>query len=270
MSDFATRYGRWAVVAGASEGLGSAFAEAVAQGGLDVVLIARRQAVLDEVADGIRSRTGAEVRTLAVDLATEDAAETVIEATADLEVGLLMYNAGADPNYQPFLDNPAEVALAMVHRNCTVPTRLCHHYAGLMVDRRRGGIIVVSSGGGIAGAPNMVAYGATKAFDIVFAEALWTELHERGVDVLSLVLGETDTPALRRLRAQRGKVDDPDAPLPGVATVDEVVAEAIEHLPLGPSWIVGEHIREGLKMLAGFSRNEVVGFMVEASKEAMG
>jgi short-subunit dehydrogenase len=269
-TDFAAKYGPWAVVAGASEGVGSAFAEEVARLGCNVVLLARRQAVLDEVADGIRVRTGAEVRTLAVDLATPDAARVVIDATADLEVGLFMYNAGADTNYEPFLANDVDVALAMLHRNCAVPTQLCHHYAQPMVARGRGGIIVVSSGGGIAGAPNMVAYGASKAYDMVFAEALWAELHERGVDVLSLVLGETDTPALRRLRAQRGKVDDPDAPLPGVATVEQVVAEAVEHLPMGPSWMVGEEMREGLKLLAGFSRNEVVGFMVEASKGAMG
>jgi short-subunit dehydrogenase len=268
--NFAARYGPWAVVAGASEGVGSAFADAVARRGLGVVLLARRQAVLDEVADGIRRKTGAEVRTLTVDLATPDAARIVIDATADLEVGLLMYNAGADPHYQHFLDNSVDVALGMLHRNCTVPTQLCHHFAGPMVDRGRGGIIVVSSAGGIAGAPNMVTYGASKAYDMVFAEALWAELHGDGVDVLSLVLGETDTPALRRLRAQRGQIDDPDTTRPGVATVDEVVAEAIEHLPLGPSWVVGEPLREGLKMLAGFERGEIVNFMVEASQQTMG
>jgi uncharacterized protein len=270
MVKFADRYGPWAVVAGASEGVGSAFAAEVARRGCNVLLLARRQAVLDEVADGIRAESGVEVRAVAVDLAEPDAATRVIGATAGIDVGLLLYTAGADANYQPFLANPVETALGMVLRNCVVPVELCHHYAATMVARQRGGIIVVSSGAAFAGAPNMVVYGASKAFDMVFAEALWTELHEHGVDVLSLVLGETDTPALRRLRAKRGQVDDPDAPLPGVTTVEEVVADAIERLPHGPSWMVGEQLRTGATLLTGgMTRNELVAVMVEMSQEAM-
>ena len=270
--DFAERYGPWAIVAGASEGVGSAFAEEVARRGSNVVLLARRRHVLDEIAERICSASpGIQVRILATDLAEPGAAASVIAATADLDVGLLMYNAGADANYKAFLDLPASAALGMIQRNCVVPTELCHHYGATMVERGRGGIIIVSSGAAFAGAPNMVAYGATKAFDMVFAEALWAELHDHGVDVLSLVLGETDTPALRRLRAQRGVVDDPDAPLPGVTGVDEVVADALDHLHLGPSWMVGEQLREGAKLLTGgMSRNDLVGVMVQMSQEAMG
>jgi short-subunit dehydrogenase len=195
--------------------------------------------------------------------------EAVAEATNGLDVGLLMYCAGADPNYEPFLDNPVEVATAMVHRNCTVPVQMCHHFAGPMATRGRGGIIVVSSGAAFVGAPNMVIYGGSKAFDVVFTEALWAELHPRGVDVLSLVLGETDTPALRRLRAERGFVDDADAPLPGVATVDEVVTDALEHLAHGPSWMVGEQLRAGMQMLGGLPRNDAVGIMMKAASATM-
>lgn len=270
--EFADRYGSWAVVAGASEGIGSAFAEAVARRGCNVVLLARRKLVLDQVADGIRAESpGVQVRTCEVDLGEPDAASSVIEATADLDVGLLMYNAGADATYRPFTEVPVDVALEMIQRNCVAPTQLCHHYGATMADRGRGGIIVVSSGAAFAGAPNMAAYGATKAFDMVFAEALWAELHTFGVDVLSLVLGETDTPALRRLRAQRGRIDDPDLPLPGVTTVDEVVADALDHLPLGPSWMVGEQLREGAQLLTGgMSRNDLVGAIVQMSQAAMG
>ena len=167
---------------------------------------------------------------------------TIAGATADLEVGLLMYCAGADPRYEPFLAQPVDTALAMLHRNCVVPTQLCHHFGAAMVARHRGGIILVSSAAAFAGGPNLAVYAGTKAFDMVFAESLWADLHGEGVDVLSLVLGETDTPALRRLREQRGLPVDPDAPLPGAATVDEVVADALERLPQGPSWIVGEFL----------------------------
>jgi short-subunit dehydrogenase len=258
------------VVAGASEGVGAAFAEEVARRGCNVVLLARRAAVLDEVADRVRAGSGVDVRTAAVDLAEPGATGRVLAATAGLDVGLLLYAAGGDADYEPFLANPAGTALAMVQRNCVVPVELCHHYAAAMVARGRGGIVLVSSGAAFAGAPNMVVYGASKAFDMVFAEALWTELHELGVDVLSLVLGETDTPALRRLRAKRGRLDDPDAPLPGVTTVDEVVADAIERLPQGPSWMVGEQLRTGAALLTGgMTRNELVAVMVEMSTGAM-
>jgi hypothetical protein len=98
---------------------------------------------------------------------------------------------------------------------------------------------------------------------------LWGELHPQGVDVLSLVLGETDTPALRRIRAERGFVDDADAPLEGAATVDEVVADALAHLSDGPSWIVGDRTRAGLQMLGGMPRNEAVGLMMKAASGTM-
>ncbi len=266
---FVESYGPWAVIAGASEGVGEAFAAAVATEGVNVVLLARRQAVLDEVAATIHGESGVQVRAVAVDLADPSGMDTVAAATKDLDVGLLMYCAGADPNYQPFLANPVEVATAMVRRNCTVLVEMCHHFAAPMAANGRGGIIVLSSGAAFVGAPNMVIYGGTKAFDVVFTEALWAELHPQGVDVLSLVLGETDTPALRRLRAERGFVDDPDAPLPGVATVDEVVGDALAHLAHGPSWMVGEQLRAGLQMLGGLPRNDAVDLMMKAASATM-
>ena len=114
--------------------------------------------------------------------------------------------------------------------------QVCHHFAGPMVARGRGGIVLLSSGAGFVGAPNMVAYGATKAFDTVLAEALWAELHDQGVDVLGLVLGLTDTPALRRLLAERGQLDGPDdpSPIPGAASAEAVAALAVENLADGP------------------------------------
>jgi short-subunit dehydrogenase len=247
-------------VAGASEGVGAAYARAMAERGLNVVLLARRQAALDEVAAAIRADTGAHTRTLAVDLSLDGAMETIVEATAGLDIGTVVYCAGADPNYQPFLANPVETALAMVERNCVMPLRICHHFAAPMEARGRGAIVLLSSGAGLYGAPNMVAYGATKAFDTVMAEALWAELHGKGVDVLALVLGATDTPALRRLMVRRGGLSDLDdaAPIPGATTPDEVVAEAIANLSNGPTWFAGDQLRESARQLGALTRSEAV------------
>ena len=262
---FVDRYGPWALVVGASDGVGAAYARAMADRGLDVVLLARRQGLLDEVAAAIRADTGVDARTVAVDLVADDAMATIIDATADLDVGMVMYNAGADPNYEPFLANPVDVALAMVQRNCVVPIQVCHHFAAPMEARGAGGIVLVSSGAGLVGAPNMVAYGATKAFDIVMGEALWAELHDKGVDVLSLVLGATDTPAFRRLLVKRGVLagEDDALPIPGVTTPDEVVDDAIANLSNGPTWFVGEQLREGAQQLGAVARSDAVRLMTE-------
>jgi short-subunit dehydrogenase len=267
---FAAKYGPWALVAGASDGVGAAFAEGIAERGVNVVLLARRQGVLDEVAAGIEARTGVETRTLAVDLAEHDATSAIAAATDDLDIGFLVYCAGADPNFQPFLANPIATAEAMVHRNCVVPMQLCHHFAPAMVQRRSGGIVLFGSGAGLAGGPNMVAYGATKAFDMVFAEALWSELHDKGVDVLGLILGKTNTPALRRLEHSRGHLSSEDEAPSDAASVEEVVSEAFDNLTNGPTVMVGEMMRAAAPMLASVTRNEAVNLIIQASAAAMG
>ncbi len=266
---FADTYGPWALVAGASDGVGAAFAEGLAERGLNVVLLARRQAVLDEVAAGIADRTGVETRTLAIDLAIVDAAAQVARATADIEVGFLVYCAGADPVFEPFLANSIETAEAMVHRNCTVPMQLCHHFAQPMVDRGRGGIVIFGSGAGLAGGPNMVAYGASKAFDMVFAEALWSELHDKGIDIIGLILGKTNTPSLRRLEHQRGVLGSEDDAPSDAMSVDDVVREAFENLSNGPTVMAGDMMRFAAQALGSLTRNEAVNLVTQAQASVM-
>ena len=234
------------------------------------MLLARREAVLREVAGRIEERTGAQTRVPAVDLATDGAAEAVIDGTADLEIGMLVYCAGAAPDFRPFLSMPVAAAEAMVARNCLLPMRLCHHFAPAMVARRRGGIVIFGSGAGFAGGPNMVAYSATKAFDMVFAEALWTEVHGSGVDVLGLILSKTDTPALRRLEHARGQIATLDDAPKDSAPVDEVIREAFENLTNGPTWIVGENMRAAAQMMGSVPRNDAVRFIMQASAASMG
>lgn len=271
MSEFRERYGSWALIAGASEGVGLAFAQALAEREVNVVLLSRRQSVLDTVAADLQGKWGIHTRPLAVDLAAPGAARLVTERTADVEVGLFIYCAGADANFVQFLDAPVGAAEDMVVRNCLVLTQLCHHFAGPMVERGRGGIIVVSSGAALVGARRMVAYGASKAFDLVLGEALWAELHGRGVDVLSLVLGVTDTPALRRLLAARGNLASADdgTTIPGAATPEEVVAEALDNLTSGPTLFVGEELREGSKALGGMARSDAARVMLQAGAGVM-
>lgn len=267
---FAAKYGPWALVAGASDGLGAAFAAGLAERGVHVALLARRQSALEDVAAEINSRYSVETRVLAMDLADPGVAAAIAAATDDLEIGFLVYCAGADPNFKPFLDAPLAAAEAMVQRNCMVPMQLCHHFAPAMVARGRGGIVVFGSGAGLAGGPNMVAYGASKAFDMVFAEALWAELHDKGVDVLGLILGKTNTPALRALEHSRGQIGSPDEVPPGAAAVEDVIAEAFANLTNGPTWMVGEDMRAAVQMMASMTRNQIVELMTRLGAAAMG
>ncbi|MBL7499967.1 SDR family NAD(P)-dependent oxidoreductase [Frankia sp. CNm7] len=221
---FVDRYGPWAVVAGASEGVGASAARLLGERGINIVLVSRRAEALREVAESVPSAT----RTVALDLSLPDAAGRLAHATADLDVGLLIYNAGADPNPSAFLDQPVENAQSLVARNCVTVLGAAHHFAGLMVKRGSGGLVLVSSGAAWAGGAHLAAYGASKAFDLILAESLWAELGPQGVDVLAMVLGRTDTPAYRRVLAGR-EID-------GLADPDDVARDMLDNLANGPTF----------------------------------
>ena len=145
-----------------------------------------------------------------------------------------MYNAGADSLNTYFLDVPAEEWHGMLRRNCTVPLLASHHYGAAMVARERGGILLVTSGAAWAGGGRLTTYGGTKAFDLVFAEGLWAELRRDDVDVLSLVVGATDTPALRASLEKFGVTVDDLSKMAELADPADVAREGLTHLGDGP------------------------------------
>ncbi len=229
MSDFARKYGFWAVIAGASEGTGQAYARQLAGQGLSLVLIARRQAPLDALADEIRANHGVECVTASIDLGEQGAHLAVIEAVGDREVGLYVSNAGADPHGARFLDKEASVWASLVTRNVMTTMLCCHHFGGQMRARGRGGLLLVNSYACYGGGQFMACYTGSKAFDLCFAESLWSELKPHGVDVLSLVMGMTDTPAFNALLAEKGLPQPP-----GVALPHDVAAFGLANLAHGP------------------------------------
>lgn len=193
MIEFRQRYGPWALVAGASAGLGAAFAEQLAARGLNLLLVARRQDALDHLATGLRSGHGIEVRTLAADLGRPDLQAIVRQFTDGLDVGLLVYNA-AHSVIGPFLDQPVEEHLRVVDVNCRGPLLLAHLLGAAMAKRGRGGIVLMTSTAGSQGGPWISTYAASKAFNLLLAEALWDELGSRGVHVVACRAGATRTP----------------------------------------------------------------------------
>jgi short-subunit dehydrogenase len=226
---FTERYGPWAVIAGASEGTGRAFAHRIASHGVNCILIARREGPLNALAEEIRTAHRVECVTASVDLAATAAVDTIKAVAATREVGLFVSNAGSDTNGSRFLDRTIDAWANLVSRNVMTVMRCCHHFGGLMRERRRGGILLVGSGACYGGASFLAVYSATKAFDLCFGEGLWAELRPYGVDVLNLILGRTDTPAFRQHLAERG------LPVPAnLASPDEVARIGLERLPHGP------------------------------------
>ena len=247
----AERYGPWAVIAGASDGVGAAFAEHLASHGINVVLVARRKPLLDELA----AKLAVETRVVVLDLSEPSAIDDLVAATADLEVGSLVFNAGADTVNLPLLSRDIEELRAFIQRNCTAVLEASHAFGSRMVERGRGGVVLVTSGAAWAGGATLAVYSATKAFDANLAESLWAEWRLHGVDVLSLVLGPTDTPSLHRsLERHGGHMDN-------LADPAAVAAEAIAHLGDGPTWAYGMADPTGPSPLATLTRREAVELM---------
>ena len=192
MKDFATRFGPWAVVTGASSGIGEAFARQIASRGMNVVLVARREDRLKKLAEELQSRHRVATRIVLVDLAAEDFLPTVERATSDLEIGLLVNNAGM-LTAGKFLDNDLRAELNQLHVNTRASLILAHHFGGRMRRQRRGGVIFVSSTLAFAGVPSASAYAASKAHALVFAEGFAREVSSEGIAVLVLCPGPTRT-----------------------------------------------------------------------------
>lgn len=182
------RYGPWAVVTGASEGIGCEFAARLAEAGVDLVLVARRQELLDHVANVLARAHDVQVEALPIDLATPTGVAELLARTRDRDVGLLVASAGFGTS-GPFVDATLEEELGMIDVNCRALAALSHEFGRRFVDRKRGGIVLMSSLLAFQGVPRAANYAATKAYVQSFAEALRLELKPLGVDVIASAPG---------------------------------------------------------------------------------
>lgn len=202
------RYGPWAVITGASSGIGRALALRLAEAGFSLVLVARRQEALEQMAADWTAQHGGQYRVIAVDLAREGAACWVTEATMDLDVGLLVAAAGFGTS-GPFLASSTEQELEMLNVNCRAPLELSLHFGQRFARRGRGGIILMSSIVAFQGMPSAAHYAATKAYVQSLAEALSVELAPLGVDVLASAPGPTQSGFGARADMRMGKALTP-------------------------------------------------------------
>ena len=191
-NDFAQRYGPWALVTGASSGIGREFARQAAARGLNVVLTARRADRLEALADELAMRHAVDTRVVAVDLCYDDFLTPIRAATTGLEVGLLVNSAGFSRT-GPLLDMDPDDMTRMLNHNCRAPLLLTREFGPAMRARQRGGVVIVASVAGFVGTPLWSLYAATKGFDLLLGEGLAAELRGDGVDVLTPAPGTTRT-----------------------------------------------------------------------------
>lgn len=262
IDNFAKRYGPWAVIAGASVGLGEAFARELGRRKVNLLLIARRQHALAGLAAELRAAHAVEIRTLALDLARADLLDALVPATTDLDVGLVVYNA-ASSTIGPFLDRPLDEHLRVIDVNCRGPLLLAHHFGRAMAARGRGGLVLMSSTAGGQGGPWLSSYAASKAFNTVLGEALWDELSPSGVDVVVCRAGATRTPGYEASKPRPSRV-----PLlePGF-----VAASTLAALGRGPSVVPGLFYRFSDFLMARlFPRRMAIRIMGRATRKLYG
>jgi uncharacterized protein len=257
MTEFAQKYGPWAVIAGASEGIGASLADQLASHGVNLVLIARNGPLLGEVAARAREEHGVQTRAVVQDLTDSDVAGRVADATAGLEVGLVIYNAGASDRTRAFLDDEFEYSLKQIKLDCIGPIALARHFGPAMCERGRGGIVLVASLACVAGSATLAVYSAVKAFQHNLAEGLWAELRPHGVDVCCTPLGMTYTPALQRM----GVEYDPQTQM----LSEDVALEIIDNIGNGPVHVVGENNRAMASQVWTIDRRSLVELMSAAS-----
>jgi short-subunit dehydrogenase len=196
-------YGPWAVVTGASSGIGRESALLLAEAGLNLVLVARRRDALAQLSSEIGDQYGVQALTVAADLSREEGIHAVRQATEALDVGLLFASAGYGTTGS-FLDNPIEQELDMLNLNVRAVLKLSWHFGRRFAERGRGGIVLISSIVGFQGMPNSATYAATKAYVQSLGEALHIELAPYGVDVLTSAPGPTSSGFAERAGQRMG------------------------------------------------------------------
>lgn len=187
------RYGEWAVITGASSGIGRAYALSLARRGMNTILVARRTYLLENVAVECEA-FNVKASICPVDLTQPDALDKITALTADKEVGILVNNAGTIARGL-FAEIDRQRQIDMVSLHCTVPLALTHHFLHGMVSRNRGAIIMVSSLIAYQFQPFLTTYAAVKEFNSRFGQSLSWELRNSKIDVLTVVPGFTRTEA---------------------------------------------------------------------------
>ena len=196
-------YGPWALVTGASSGIGRELAERLAEAGLNLMLSARRVSLLEDLAEDVQSRFRVQTHIIEADLSVQEGLTKIMTEAENMDVGLLVAAAGFGTSGL-FIESPLDKEADMLQVNCASLLTLTHHFAKKFVDRKGGGIVLMSSMLGFHGAPLAAHYAATKAYVQSLGEALSVELRPMGVDVLAAAPGPVHSGFAERADMQMG------------------------------------------------------------------
>jgi short-subunit dehydrogenase len=222
--------GKWAVVTGASAGIGEALAAELAEAGVNLVLTARRRERLDLLAERLRTQHSIQTRVIVADLVLPQAPQQIFDATegAGLQVDVLINNAGFG-EYGEFVKTKLEMQVNMVQVNCTAVVHLSRLFLPAMAARRQGAVMIVASTAAYQPVPYLATYGATKAFDRMLGEALAEEMKHYGVRVSALCPGPTES--------EFGQVAGGRAARKAQSAV-QVARRGLEGLAEGKHWVI--------------------------------
>lgn len=264
---FRETYGPIALVTGASSGIGLAFAEELAERGLDLVLTARRTDRLDALAERLHSSHGTRTTVIGADLADPAAPAHIVEQVRDADIGLVISNAGFNIK-GPFESKDASAMAKMLTVNCHAPMQLAHGMIPRLKARTsaaanggetpavRSGIVFTGSVEGLIGCPYSTAYSASKALVVALGEGLWGEMLGTGVDVLTLCPGATESEATADLKG-----------LSHLQSAREVARLTLDNLREGPTYVPNAHYREMFEQLRALPRREALAGMAEGMKK---
>lgn len=227
---FKEKYGQWAFVAGGSDGMGGEYSTYLAKQGMNVIVNGREK--VEEKCKELEETYGIKTLAVPVNLGNLDAVDEIKKATEGLDIGFFVYNAGF-VGFSEFHKRDLEQEMYRLNVNVRSLLGLSLVFSKQMVAKRKGGIILMSSCGGVVGTPYINTYSATKAYIYTLAEAMWAELQDYGIDVLSVLPGNTIGQ----------NFSDVPTGTPGFQTGKEVVEEAFSHLGKCVNFIAGEHNR---------------------------
>lgn len=248
--NFLQKYGPWALVTGASSGIGEQFAHLLAKEQLNVIMVARRADRLDSIASQLRSQYGIETRVVPLDLSDPGFLDQLMKSSEGLDIGLIVSNAGFGLKGLHH-EIPLDKLSQMLEVNCRANMLITHAFIPLLMKRGHGGIILTGSMEGFFGVPWSAAYSATKAFVLSLGEALWDELRRDNIDVLVLSPGSTDTDT--HIAQGINKKD-----LPSLKPPQEVAKMGLEQLGRKPVFITGFTNRQLIRFLSMLPRKRAV------------
>lgn len=250
------KYGSWALVTGASDGIGREMAISLAQRGLHLILVARRQAVLETLAQELKAQYGISTVVIAADLSQSAGVDLVIEKSKTYDIGLLVASAGFGTSGE-FIDAPLSLELNLLDVNCRAVLALTHEFGQRFALQKRGGIVLMSSLLAFQGVPRSANYAASKAYIQSLAEGLHAELAPHGVDVIASAPGPTESGFAGRANMQMSLAAKP-------TTVAEETLKALGRKSVVRPGLMTQLITTSLMLLPRWGRVRAMGLIMQS------